>query len=206
MAAPPGVSPPPGHVRRTASTLLANERAADRAPVSSTKRINVRNASSVKPVPGKLYRSITSAVLDAGRPELRRAAFSLTFSRRLTEPKLMSRACLATCSVSLLVNGRSHARIWVRDTSSRSSAMLTTRNEANVPSWRTVSAPSGSSSAGRTSRSIDASRSGRDGTRRSRTAECATRIPRRPPTSRGGHSRARACPGICIQRRPPATA
>lgn len=39
----------------------------------------MRNASSVKPVPGKLYRSITSAVLDAGRPELRRAAFSLTF-------------------------------------------------------------------------------------------------------------------------------
>lgn len=70
----------------------------------------MRNASSVKPVPGKLYRSITSAVLDAGRPELRRAAFSLTFSRRLTEPKLMSRACLATCSASLLVNGRSHAR------------------------------------------------------------------------------------------------
>ena len=74
-----------------------------------------------------------------------RPSRSRTFSTSVTLPKLLSRACSATWSLIFLVSGRSQASIWVSDTRSRSSAMLTTRNDANVPSWRTVSAPSDSS-------------------------------------------------------------
>src|SRR5271163_1146569 len=102
---------------------------------------------------------MTSAAL----PELRLADPSAAFSTNVTDPSRVERDCWATLSRIFLVNTRSHATICVSDTRSRSSLIVTTRSEAIVPSWCTVSAPSDSSSTGSTSESTVSNRFCNDG-------------------------------------------
>src|SRR5271169_5103826 len=102
---------------------------------------------------------MTSAAL----PELRLADPSAAFSTNVTDPSRVERDCWVTLSRIFLVSTRSHATICVSDTRSRSSLIVTTRSDAIVPSWCTVSAPSDSSSTGSTSESTVSNRSCNDG-------------------------------------------
>src|SRR5277367_2982693 len=102
---------------------------------------------------------MTSAAL----PELRLADPSAAFSTNVTDPSRVERDCWVTLSRIFLVSTRSHATICVSDTRSRSSLIVTTRSDAIVPSWCTVSAPSDSSSTGNTSESTVSNRSCNEG-------------------------------------------
>ena len=73
--------------------------------------------------------------------------------------------------------------VFVPDSKPLDACLLYT--SANVPPWCTVSPPSGSCSIRTTSPSTEASRSSREGIRRSRIVDFGLRIPRRPPTIRG---------------------
>src|ERR1700689_1248691 len=102
--------------------------------------------------------------MSAALPELRRLADpSAAFSTNSTDPSRDECDCSATLSRIFLVSTRSHATIWVSDTRSRSSLIVTTRSDAIVPSWCTVGAPSDSSSTGSTSESTVSNRSCNDG-------------------------------------------
>ena len=92
------------------------------------------------------------------------------------------------------LTGGSHAKTCVSEIISMSSAIDTVRSDATVPSWRTVSAPSASTSTGITSARISASRATVHGYARPNRRLRLT-YSRRPPTGRGGRSPARACPG-----------
>ena len=99
--------------------------------MASTIITRVRSASSLNPAAGKLYRSSTSPVFLAEPDPLLAAPI---FSTSDTVPSSVSWACLATAARIFALSGRSHASTWVSDTISSPSAMVTTRNEANVSS------------------------------------------------------------------------
>ena len=199
------------HLRRlraTADRELSASASRMSAPLASTSRTSVRNASSVRPGAGKV---VAQQHVRGSSPASRFAHRDFTVADASRPAHVPSASCCVSATRSRgLVNGRSQARIWVSDTSSRPSAMAP---PATTPACRrgwTVSAPSASSSTVAAAPRRVPLRAARPAAlvthSPSRTGGCAWRTVARRPTGRGGRSPATASPGRCIRRRPPATA